>query len=112
MGFTAFTHSMLRTVFLNTAMESGHPDSGFYIGQCNPCNAVIDNVISEHNALGYSGTNASDNIVIMNSIFRHNRLGVVPIALDSEELAPQGNITVVGNLVTDNGNEGDSSPQC
>ncbi|MBD35917.1 MAG: hypothetical protein CL512_04035 [Actinobacteria bacterium] len=84
---------------------SGHPDSGFYIGQCNPCNAVIDNVISEHNALGYSGTNASDNIVIMNSIFRHNRLGVVPNTLDSEELAPQGNITVVGNLVTDNGNE-------
>jgi len=84
---------------------SGHPDSGFYIGQCNPCNAVIDNVISEHNALGYSGTNASNNIVIMNSIFRHNRLGVVPNTLDSEELAPQGNITVVGNLVTDNGNE-------
>ena len=84
---------------------SGHPDSAFYIGQCRPCNAVIDSVVSENNALGYSGTNASDNLVIMNSVFRANRLGVVPNTLDSEELAPQGNITVVGNLVTDNGNE-------
>ncbi len=37
---------------------SGSPDSGFYIGQCYPCNTVIRNVIAEHNALGYSGTNA------------------------------------------------------
>src|SRR6266511_2282382 len=39
---------------------SGSPDAGFYIGQCNPCDAVIDGVVSEGNALGYSGTNASD----------------------------------------------------
>jgi hypothetical protein len=89
---------------LENSYGSGHPDSAFYIGQCQPCNAVINNVISENNALGYSGTNASDNLIIANSIFRFNRLGMVPNTLDSEELAPQGNITIVGNIVTQNGN--------
>ena len=37
---------------------SGSPDSGFYIGQCNPCHAVITDVVAEYNQLGYSGTNA------------------------------------------------------
>src|SRR6266545_4131579 len=50
---------------------SGSPDAGFYIGQCNPCDAVIDGVVSEGNALGYSGTNASD-LDIVRSVFRHN----------------------------------------
>ena len=34
---------------------SGSPDSGFYIGQCNPCHAVITDVVAEYNQLGYSG---------------------------------------------------------
>jgi len=84
---------------------SGHPDSAFYIGQCNPCNAVIRDVVAEHNALGYSGTNASGNLVIQDSTWRHNRIGMVPNTLDGEELAPQGDIVVVGNHVHDNGNE-------
>ncbi|HEY9558043.1 MAG TPA: hypothetical protein VIR58_14995, partial [Acidimicrobiales bacterium] len=37
---------------------SGSPDAGLYIGQCYPCDAVIDDVISEYNGLGYSGTNS------------------------------------------------------
>ena len=35
---------------------SGHPDSGIYIGQCYPCNALIYDSVVEGNALGYSGT--------------------------------------------------------
>jgi hypothetical protein len=85
---------------------SGHPDSAFYIGQCNPCNAVIRNVLAENNALGYSGTNASGNLVIQDSEWRGNRIGMVPNTLDGEELAPQGDIVIVGNYVHDNGNEG------
>jgi hypothetical protein len=84
---------------------SGHPDSAFYIGQCNPCNAVIRNVLAENNALGYSGTNASGNLVIQDSEWRGNRIGMVPNTLDGEELAPQGDIVIVGNYVHDNGNE-------
>ena len=82
---------------------SGSPDSGFYIGQCNPCHAVITDVVSEYNELGYSGTNSSNDILVVNSTWRHNRAGIVPNTLDSEKLPPQGHATIVGNLVDANG---------
>jgi plastocyanin len=83
---------------------SGSPDSGFYIGQCNPCHAVITDVVSEYNQLGYSGTNSSGDLFLVNSVWRHNRTGIVPNSLDSEELAPQGHATIAGNEVSQNGN--------
>jgi hypothetical protein len=88
----------------DNSYASGHPDSGFYIGQCDPCDAVITDVVAEHNQLGYSGTNASGNLVIANSEWRDNRTGIVPNTLDSEELPPQSQATVVGNLVVANDN--------
>ena len=51
---------------------SGSPDAGFYIGACNPCDAVITDVLAEHNALGFSGTNAGGNLAIVNSEWREN----------------------------------------
>ena len=57
---------------------AGSPDAGVYIGECYPCNAVIDDAVSEHNGLGYSGTNSGGNLLIVNSTFRYNRAGVVP----------------------------------
>jgi len=82
---------------------SGSPDAGFYIGQCNPCDAVIDDVVSEGNALGYSGTNASD-LDIVRSVFRHNWAGIVPNTGDYELLPPFRDVRIVGNLVEGNGN--------
>ena len=41
----------------DNSYASGSPDAGFYIGQCDPCHALITDVIAEHNQLGYSGTN-------------------------------------------------------
>jgi plastocyanin len=86
---------------------SGSPDSGFYIGQCNPCHAVITDVVAEYNQLGYSGTNSSNDLSLVNSTWNHNRTGIVPSSLDSEELPPQGHITIAGNVVSDNG-QGDA----
>jgi plastocyanin len=83
---------------------SGSPDSGFYIGQCDPCQAVIDQVIAEWNGLGYSGTNASGQLFIINSVWRHNLAGIVPNTLDTELLPPFHDVTVAGNLVHDNNN--------
>jgi hypothetical protein len=80
----------------------GSPDAGFYIGQCNPCNVVIDDVVSEYNGLGYSGTNSSNNLVIMRSTFRFNRAGIVPNSGVNEKLPPQDTNTIVGNLVYSN----------
>jgi plastocyanin len=82
---------------------SGSPDAGFYIGQCNPCDAVIDEVVSEGNALGYSGTNASD-LDIVRSVFRRNWAGIVPNTGDYELLPPFRDVRIVGNLVQGNGN--------
>ena len=81
---------------------SGSPDSGFYIGQCDPCNALVTDVVARYNALGFSGTNASRNLVIRNSEFSDNMAGIVPNTLDREGLAPQWAATIVNNWVHDN----------
>lgn len=83
---------------------SGSPDSGFYIGQCYPCDAIINQVTSEWNGLGYSGTNAGGNLVIENSEWAYNSAGIVPNTLDSEKGPPERGTTVINNYVHDNGN--------
>jgi hypothetical protein len=81
---------------------AGSPDAGIYIGQCFPCNAVIRNAVSEHNGLGYSGTNSGGNLVIMDSIFRNNRAGIVPNSGSYELCYPERDTTIVGNVVHSN----------
>ncbi len=84
---------------------SGSPDSGFYIGQCNPCHAVITDIVSEYNQLGYSGSNSSGDLYLVNSVWSRNRTGIVPNSFDGEELAPQTLATIAGNVVEANGDE-------
>jgi plastocyanin len=86
----------------DNSYASGSPDSGFYIGQCDPCHAVITDVLAEHNAMGYSGTNASGDLAIVNSEWRLNMSGIVPNTLDSELLAPQRDVLIAGNHVHHN----------
>jgi hypothetical protein len=81
---------------------SGQPDSGFYIGECNPCDAVVSDLLSERNALGWSGTNASG-VTIKDSEFRLNALGIVPNSLNSEEDPPAAGGEIINNYVHDNG---------
>jgi len=88
----------------DNSYASGHPDSGFYIGQCDPCHALVIDVLAEGNALGWSGTNASGDLIIANSEWRDNMAGIVPNTLDSELLPPQREQTIVGNWVHDNNN--------
>ena len=87
---------------LEHSYAAGSPDAGFYIGQCFPCDAVIRNVVSEHNGLGYSGTNSGGNLLIVDSIFRFNRAGIVPNSGSYELCYPQRATTIVGNLVHSN----------
>ena len=86
---------------------AGSPDAGVYIGNCYPCNAVIDHVVSEHNGLGYSGTNSGGDLYIVNSTFRFNRAGIVPNSGSYELCYPERYTTIVGNLVYSN-NQGDT----
>ncbi len=83
---------------------AGSPDAGFYIGQCFPCNAVITDSISEWNGIGYSGTNAGGNLLVVRSIWRDNRVGIVPNSGTEEKLYPQHGITIAGNTVYGNNN--------
>jgi plastocyanin len=81
---------------------SGSPDAGFYVGACDPCDTVITDVLAEHNALGFSGTNAGSGLAIVNSEWRKNLAGIVPNTLDSEPLAPQREVLIAGNHVHHN----------
>ncbi|MEO6988013.1 MAG: right-handed parallel beta-helix repeat-containing protein [Aquihabitans sp.] len=88
----------------DNSLGSGSPDAGFYIGECFECDAVIDNVISEYNGLGYSGTNSGGEVYIVNSTFRYNRAGIVPNSGSYELCYPGRANTIVGNIVHDNNN--------
>ncbi len=90
---------------IDNVYGSGHPDSAVYVGQCQPCNVIVSNILAENNALGYSGTNSGGNLWVINSEWRNNRVGIVPNTLNSEELAPQRGANFAGNYVHDNGNE-------
>jgi hypothetical protein len=57
---------------------SGFADSGFYIGACRECDARVSKAVMENNALGYSGSNSSGRLVIENSVFSHNLVGIAP----------------------------------
>ncbi len=81
---------------------SGSPDAGFYIGGCNPCNALLNHVEAEYNGIGYSGTNSGGNLIIANSSFHDNRVGIVPNTGSYEKCYPERDNTIVGNVVYNN----------
>ena len=83
---------------------AGSPDAGFYIGQCYPCDALITDVLAEYNGLGYSGTNAGGNLLIVRSEWRKNRIGISPNSGTFEEEYPERATTIVGNVVHGNSN--------
>lgn len=96
---------------------SGHTDSGFYIGESNPSNAIVTDVVAEHNAIGYSGTNTGGCLTLKDSVWRHNKAGIVPNSLVTGAggtgpdeytgaTAPQTAMRIEGNEVVANSNAG------
>ncbi|MGI9666371.1 MAG: plastocyanin/azurin family copper-binding protein [Acidimicrobiia bacterium] len=83
---------------------SGNRDSGIYIGQCYPCNAVVTDSISVENGLAYSGTNAGGELYLINSYYADNMGGVAPNSLDGELYPPHREVYIGGNLVINNNN--------
>jgi hypothetical protein len=88
----------------DNSYASGNADSGFYIGECYPCDAVITDIESTENALGYSGTNAGGNLLLRDSWWHDNGLAIVPNTLNGENRPPQRGSTIENNLVEDNNN--------
>ena len=88
---------------------SGSPDSAFYVGQCAPCRVVLNDVVGEYSGLGYSGTNSSGDMYIINSRFSHNLSGIGMTTFDIELVPPGRDTTVIGNIVSDSGFDGEAS---
>jgi hypothetical protein len=64
---------------------SGFDDAGLYVGACRDCRATITEAVAERNALGFSGSNSSGHLILEDSLFRDNTIGV---ALDSTQSDP------------------------
>jgi hypothetical protein len=76
-GYGIFTDNETEGEWENI-YASGFNDSGIYLGACAECKARIDDAVMEYNALGYSGSNSGGNLLIENSVFRHNTTGIAP----------------------------------
>ena len=80
----------------------GHGDSAFYIGgtptQKNPKKTTLDHLDAHENVLGYSGTN-SRYVVIRDSYWYNNGVGLVPNTLDSEPFEPATGGTIRDNYI-------------
>ena len=74
--------------FLKHVYASGFNDSGLYIGACRDCWALVQDALVERNGLGYSSTNAGGHLVIENSTFRDNGLGIAPDSEATDDLPP------------------------
>ncbi len=89
-------------------------DSDYYVGACRrTCDATLNHVWAQNSALGYSGTNAGGRLVIENSRFDHNRVGLAPNSLNNDDAPPPQNgacpghdavpcLVIRHNLVQDN----------
>ena len=74
--------------FLEHVYASGFNDSGLYIGACRDCRALVQDALAERNGLGYSSTNAGGRLVIEDSTFRDNGLGIAPDSEATDDLPP------------------------
>lgn len=82
---------------------SGSPDSGIYVGACNPCHALVRNSVAEHNQVGYEATNASGDVSVLDNLWRNNRVGAEIDSLRKEPSFPQdGGSTLARNRILDN----------
>lgn len=87
---------------IEQSYASGSADSGFYVGQCKPCDIVVRGNVAERNAVGYEGTNASGRMYVLGNRFSGNRVGMTSNSDYQEAFVPQEDATFVGNLVSDN----------
>jgi len=69
----------------NNVYASGFNDSGLFVGACPDCRATISHALSERNAIGFSGTSSGGHLVVQDSVFRGNSIGVAV----SSALSPQ-----------------------
>jgi hypothetical protein len=89
---------------MEESFVSGAADAAFYIGECNPCDATIRNVTATLSAVGYSGTNAGGNLVVEDSRWLLNSVGILPNSFEvGLQPPPQRGATFRRNEVVGSG---------
>ncbi|HEX7735140.1 MAG TPA: right-handed parallel beta-helix repeat-containing protein, partial [Ktedonobacteraceae bacterium] len=60
-------------------------DSSFYVGACPDCNVVLTQVHAQNSPLGYSGTNSGGHLLIENSEWDQNKVGILPNSANNDD---------------------------
>ncbi len=84
-------------------LASGGSDAGIYVGQCEDCNAWVDSNVTISNAVGIELANASGVSITGNRVV-DNRIGLSVLSNYLEAHGPTVNLTVAGNVISDNNN--------
>lgn len=70
---------------IERSYASNMSDSGFYVGACPDCNAVLREVHAQNSPQGFSGTNAGGHLVLERSEWDHNRVGIASTTLANDD---------------------------
>jgi hypothetical protein len=68
---------------------SGFDDSGLYIGACRDCQARVSHALAERNPVGYAGTNSGGHLILEDSVFRNDAVGISLNSSESDPPPPQ-----------------------
>ena len=60
-----------------------------YIGACRDCEATVSHALAERNPVGYAGTNSGGHVVLEDSLFRNNAVGLSLNSSESDPPPPQ-----------------------
>jgi hypothetical protein len=85
-------------------VASGHGGAGLRLGRCQPCDALVTDSVAQRGSVGFEAVNAGGNIVVAQSQFRDNRVGVLLVTAGDDDPYHQQDTAVVGNVIADNDN--------
>jgi hypothetical protein len=83
---------------------SGASEAGIAVARCTPCQLVVRQVVVEHNGAGFAAQDATGDLYLLNSVWRHNRVGLLPHGRDTSGTASAMTTIIRGNLIHDNSN--------
>lgn len=90
---------------ISDSYASGSADSGFYVGQCQPCDVLVTGNVAEANAVGFEDANAGGNLWVVGNRFVGNRVGATFNSDYQEAYLPQAGATLAGNVIALNNGE-------
>lgn len=82
----------------------GAAEAGIAITRCGPCRALLRRVTAEWNGAGFAAQDASGDLLIVDGIWRHNRVGLLPHGRDTVPTVTGATTIIRGNVIHDNAN--------